>query len=217
MHIRISELNPETKTPQIILFNKIKTKSLAWSTNKSANVSETRSLLEKMVKACLEDDGVGLAAPQINIFKQLFIIREMDADNKPVESFIAYFNPEWKAVSDEGKEEGIEGCLSVPGLPFDVSRWKTIDATWWELQDDGSFVERKERFTGYMARVFQHEWDHLSGISIVERSEKQNKFKSESAKQQDKKQQKLMNTGANLKAKAIKVGGGASGARPKYS
>lgn len=185
MHIRISELNPETKTPQIILFNKIKTKSLAWSTNKSANVSETRSLLEKMVKACLEDDGVGLAAPQINIFKQLFIIREMDADNKPVESFIAYFNPEWKAVSDEGKEEGIEGCLSVPGLPFDVSRWKTIDATWWELQDDGSFVERKERFTGYIARVFQHEWDHLSGISIVERSEKQNKFKSESAKQHE--------------------------------
>ncbi len=185
MHIRISELNPETKTPQIILFNKIKTKSLAWSTNKSANVSETRSLLEKMVKACLEDDGVGLAAPQINIFKQLFIIREMDADNKPVESFIAYFNPEWKAVSDEGKEEGIEGCLSVPGLPFDVSRWKTIDATWWELQEDGSFVERKERFTGIKARIYQHEWDHLSGISVVERSEKQNKFKLESAKQHE--------------------------------
>ena len=108
MHIRISELNPETKTPQIILFNKIKTKSLAWSTNKSANVSEARALLEKMVKACLGDDGVGLAAPQINIFKQLFIIREMDTDNKPLESFIGYFNPEWKAVSEYGKETGIE-------------------------------------------------------------------------------------------------------------
>lgn len=214
MHIRISELNPETKTPQIILFNKIKTKSLAWSTNKSANVSETRSLLEKMVKACLEDDGVGLAAPQINIFKQLFIIREMDADNKPVESFIAYFNPEWKAVSDEGKEEGIEGCLSVPGLPFDVSRWKTIDATWWELQDDGSFVERKERFTGYKARIYQHEFSHLRARSIVDDGKPHGDDK---LVLEDKKQQKLMNTGANLKAKAVKVGGGASGARPKYS
>ena len=214
MHIRISELNPETKTPQIILFNKIKTKSLSWSTNKPANVSETRSLLEKMVKACLSDDGVGLAAPQINIFKQLFIIREMDADNKPLESFIAYFNPEWRAVAEEGKEEGIEGCLSVPGLPFEVSRWKTIDATWWELQEDGSFIERKERFTGYKARVFQHEHAHLRARSIVDDGKPHGDDKLIT---EDKKQQKVLNTGANLKNKAVKVGGGASGARPKYS
>lgn len=214
MHIRISELNPEIKTPQIILFNKIKNKSLAWTTNKPANVSETRVLLEKMIKACLSDDGVGLAAPQINIFKQLFIIREMDADNKPLESFIAYFNPEWKAVAEEGKEQGIEGCLSVPGLPFEVARWKTIDATWLELQEDGSFVERKERFTGYMARVFQHEWSHLRAKSIVDDGKPHGDDKLIT---EDKKQQKVLNTGANLKNKAVKTSGGAYGARPKYS
>jgi peptide deformylase len=215
MHIRISELNPETKTPQIILFNKIKTKSLAWNVSKATNVSEARALLEKMVKACLGDDGVGLAAPQINIFKQLFIIREMDTDNKPLESFIGYFNPEWKAVSEDGKETGIEGCLSVPGLPFEVSRWKTIDATWWELQEDGSFVERKETLTGYMARVFQHEHAHIRARSIVD----DGKPAGEEDKLivEDKKKQKLINTGANLKNKAVKVSGGASGARPKYS
>ena len=214
MKIYISELNPETKTPQIILFNKIKNKSLSWTTSKPANVSETRSLLEKMVKACLSDDGVGLAAPQINIFKQLFIIREMDGDNKPLESYIAYFNPEWRAVAEECKEEGIEGCLSVPGLPFEVSRWKTIDATWWELQEDGSFVERKERFTGYKARVFQHEHAHLRARSIVDDGKPHGDDKLIT---EDKKQQKVLNTGANLKNKAVKVGGGASGARPKYS
>jgi len=168
MHIRISELNPEIKTPQIILFNKIKTKSVGYNTTKPISTAETKSLLQKMVKACLEDDGVGLAAPQINIFKQLFIIREMDGEGKPLESFIAYFNPEWRAVAEDGKEEGVEGCLSVPGLPFEVSRWKTIDATWWELQEDGSFIERKERFTGYKARVFQHEHAHLRARSIVD-------------------------------------------------
>lgn len=214
MHIRISELNPETKTPQIILFSKIKNKSLSWNVSKPSNVAETRSLLEKMVKACLADDGVGLAAPQINIFKQLFIVREMDAENKPLESFIAYFNPEWKAVSEDGKEEGIEGCLSVPGLPFEVSRWKTIDATWWELQEDGSFVERKERFTGYKARVFQHEHAHLRARSIVDDGKPHGDDK---LVLEDKKQQKILNTGANLKNKAVKVSGGASGARPKYS
>lgn len=214
MHIRISETNPETKTPQILLFNKIKSKSLAWNINKPSNVSETRSLLEKMVKACLSDDGVGLAAPQINIFKQVFIIREMDADNKPLESFIAYFNPEWRAVAEEGKEEGVEGCLSVPGLPFQVFRWKTIDATWWELQEDGSFVEHKQRFTGYKARVFQHEHAHLRARSIIDdgRPHGDDKLITE-----DKKQQKVLNTGANLKNKAVKTSGGASGARPKYS
>jgi peptide deformylase len=214
MQIKISELNQEIKIPQIILFNKIKTKSIAWNINKLANVSETRSLLEKLVKACLSDDGVGLAAPQINIFKQLFIIREMNEDNKPLESFITYFNPEWRAVAEEGKEEDIEGCLSVPGLPFQVSRWKTIDATWWELQEDGSFIERKERFTGYKARVFQHEHAHLRARSIVDDGKP---YGDDKLLSEDKKQQKVLNTGANLKNKAVKIGGGASGARPKYS
>lgn len=214
MHIRISEVNPETKTPNILLFNKIKTKSISYNVSKPANIAEAKLLLQKMVKACLSDDGVGLAAPQINVFKQLFIIREMDGDNKPLESFIAYFNPEWRAVAEEGKEEGIEGCLSVPGLPFDVSRWKTIDATWWELQEDGSFLERKERFTGYKARVFQHEHAHLRARSIVDDGKPHGDDKLLA---DDKKQQKVLNTGANLKAKAVKVGGGASGARPKYS
>ena len=214
MQIKISELNQEIKIPQIILFNKIKTKSIAWNINKLANVSETRSLLEKLVKACLSDDGVGLAAPQINIFKQLFIIREMNEDNKPLESFITYFNPEWRAVAEEGKEEDIEGCLSVPGLPFQVSRWKTIDATWWELQEDGSFIERKERFTGYKARVFQHEHAHLRARSIVDDGKP---YGDDKLLSEDKKQQKVLNTGANLKNKAVKIGVGASGARPKYS
>jgi peptide deformylase len=214
MHIRISELNPEIKTPQIILFNKIKTKSIGYNTAKPISIGETKALLQKMVKACLEDDGVGLAAPQINIFKQLFIIREMDGENKPLESFIAYFNPEWRAVAEEGKEEGVEGCLSVPGLPFEVSRWKTIDATWWELQEDGSFIERKERFTGYKARVFQHEHAHLRARSIVDDGKPHGDDK---LVLEDKKQQKILNTGANLKNKAVKVSGGASGARPKYS
>ena len=214
MHIRISELNPEIKTPQIILFNKIKTKSVGYNTAKPISVGETKALLQKMVKACLEDDGVGLAAPQINNFKQVFIIRQMDADNKPLESFIAYFNPEWRAMAEDGKEEGIEGCLSVPGLPFEVSRWKTIDATWWELQEDGSFVERKERFTGYKARVFQHEHAHLRARSIVDDGKPHGDDKLIT---EDKKHQKILNTGSNLKNKAVKVSGGASGARPKYS
>lgn len=214
MHIRISELNPEIKTPQILLFNRIKTKSIAYNIAKPVGIGETKSLLQKMVKACLSDDGVGLAAPQINIFKQLFIIREMDGEGKPLESFIAYFNPEWRAVAEDGKEEGVEGCLSVPGLPFVVSRWKTIDATWWELQEDGSFIERKERFTGYKARVYQHEWNHLSAKSIVDIGKPHG---DDRLIAEDKKQQKVLNTGTNLKNKAVKVSGGASGARPKYS
>jgi len=214
MKILSSQLSSEIKIPQILLFNKIKAKSIGYNVLKPVNVTETKVLLQKMVKACLLDDGVGLAAPQINVFKEVFIIREMDGDNKPLESFIAYFNPEWRAVAEEGKEEGIEGCLSVPGLPFTVSRWKTIDATWWELQEDGSFVERKERFTGFKARIYQHEFFHLKAKSIIDDGKP---YGNDKPIAEDKKQQKALNLGVNLKAKAVKVGGGASGARPKYS
>lgn len=214
MHIRISELNAETKTPQILLFNKIKNKSIPYNTSKPANITENKSLLEKMVKACLADDGVGLAAPQINIFKQVFIIRELDLANKPLESFISYFNPEWKAVTEDGKETGIEGCLSVPGLPFEVSRWKTIDAIWWELQEDGTFVQRTERLTGYKARIYQHEAAHLRAKSIVDDGMPHGDNKPIL---KENKQKLIGNATSNLKNKAVKGSGGASGARPKYS
>lgn len=125
-------------------------------------------LLWQMVTACLTDDGIGLAAPQVGVFKRLFIIRDF-TDAGILDTFSTYFNPRWTATREAGKSTENEGCLSVPGKAYRVERWNTIDAEWWDWDDlGGAPVHRAERFTGHMARVFQHEFQHLNAISIVD-------------------------------------------------
>jgi peptide deformylase len=77
---------------------------------------------------------------------------------------LAVINPEILRVSDE-LESGWEGCLSVPGFRAQVPRHLEIDVAFTDRQG----VPRRERFTGFMARLFQHEFDHLEGILYPDR------------------------------------------------
>lgn len=122
----------------------------------------------RMVRACIHDDGVGLAAPQIGIMKRMFIIRE---DN---ESFKVYFHPRYTVDANSKVELGLEGCLSVPGKSLMIPRATVICAEWQEITQEGSIVGRTELLEGFKARVFQHEYDHLDGISILDRSKNYN-------------------------------------------
>lgn len=207
--INISSIPEELKTSTVLNYKYINAKSSPWDITKTVSYPDNLLLIHKMMKTCLEDDGIGLAAPQIGIFKQLFIIRHMDADSQPLDAFIPYFNPEWKAVMEDGKETDTEGCLSVWGQVYEVARWKTIDATWYELQEDGSFIKREERMNSYKARIFQHEFAHLRARSIVDDG------KAINVKAENKKQQRISKTNA-LKNKAAGVKS-TQGARPKYS
>lgn len=164
MIYNISAIPNDIKSSSILHYKNIKVKSTPWNINKPGYSSD---LIWKMIKTCLEDDGVGLAAPQIGIFKQLFIIRHLDPLNKPLDGFITYFNPQWRAIPQDGKEIDTEACLSVPGGVYEVSRWKTIATQYYQLTAEGNFIEIKETLTGYPARVYQHEWNHLQARSIV--------------------------------------------------
>ena len=149
---------------------RIKTKSLKWNTNRPATQSFIEELGERMVMVCLLDDGVGLAAPQIGIPQQVFIIRDyVPGTNSAADTFSMYFNPTWKAVFSDGKSKEYEGCLSVFGEIYEVERYNTIEAQWYEFVDNSTFLERTETLKGYLARVFQHEYDHLQAKSIVDR------------------------------------------------
>lgn len=130
----------------------------------SSNLLET---MWKMVRACLTDDGIGLAAPQIGVFKRLFVIRE-DEDH-----FRAYIHPSYYAAPNSTQETQFEGCLSVPGKRLPISRWSEIVAEWQEFSPDGSLVICTDLLEGVKARVFQHECDHLSGLSILDRHKQQ--------------------------------------------
>ena len=114
------------------------------------------------LKGCLAYDGIGIAANQLGINKSFFLIR------KDEETFRVYFNPKVVKASKTLLTEK-EACLSVPRYQLLVSRADEILASWDDIVD-GCFVRVEETFTGYDARVFLHEYDHLQGMSIIDRS-----------------------------------------------
>lgn len=103
-----------------------------------------------------EPKGVGLSAIQIGLPLQIIVA---DIGEGP----IAIINP--KIVSHEGKETEKEGCLSLPGIYAEVERWEKVKAI--GLNKEGKRVEVEAQ--GLMARVFQHEIDHLHGILFIDR------------------------------------------------
>ena len=108
-------------------------------------------LVRAMTKVMFENNGIGLAAPQVGIQKRLFI---MGNDQK----LFVCINPE--IVSVDGTERDVEGCLSFPNLWMRVKRHKTINVKYQML--NGQITEAT--LEGLAGRVFQHELDHLDGI-----------------------------------------------------
>lgn len=114
-----------------------------------------RILIESMVAAMHEHKGVGLAAPQIGINEQIFVA---DVGDGP----IAVINP--KIVKKKGLAVMEEGCLSIPGITVKVKRPEKIFVSYTDEQNNK--VERE--LDELLARVFQHETDHLHGKLIVD-------------------------------------------------
>lgn len=122
-------------------------------------------LLDDMTETMLEAPGVGLAAPQINVSERIIIVR-LPEDEESKEEYgemagviFQCVNPEITKASDE-KVEGIEACLSIPSYFGPVMRHEAITV---QYQDrDGK--KQRVKAEGWLARVFQHEIDHLDGI-----------------------------------------------------
>ncbi len=104
------------------------------------------------------DNGVGLAAPQIGISKQVIVI-------DTGEEYLELINP--VIISGEGSEVDTEGCLSVPGLIGDVARYKKVQVN--GLDREGQPVSYTRE--GFLARVLQHEIDHLEGTLFIDKAE----------------------------------------------
>jgi peptide deformylase len=118
-----------------------------------------RRLVDKMFDLMVKNKGVGFAAPQAGVSLRLFIITlEGSRENLRV-----YVNP---TVNPTGELEAIdEGCLSVPGIYTKIRRYKKCQVTATDL--DGN--EFKDQGEGLYARALQHEYDHIEGMTIVNR------------------------------------------------
>lgn len=135
-----------------------------------------QTLIDDMIETMREAPGVGLAAPQINISEQLTVIEYSEADEedeseesedkpeKPKKLYVL-INPEIVKVSEE-KVLGIEGCLSMPGLHGEVERHSAVQVK--ALNRHGK--PQKIKVDGWMARIFQHEIDHLNGVLFTDRA-----------------------------------------------
>jgi peptide deformylase len=121
---------------------------------------DIRKLVERMTDIMIEKKGIGLAAPQAGVPLRLFVISlDGTAQNARV-----YINPTVKPTTDE-LQPTEEGCLSVPGVYTKIRRYKKCMVTATDL-NGREFTEPAE---GLYARALQHEYDHIEGITIVNR------------------------------------------------
>ena len=118
-----------------------------------------RQLVKDMIETMYAEHGVGLAANQVGVSKQIFVASPDQAKGKE----LVYFNPE--IVKKEGAVKEFEGCLSVPDLTEPVRRAKRV---WLKAMTlSGETVEVKA--DGLLSRIFQHEVDHLNGFLFIDR------------------------------------------------
>ncbi len=132
------------------------------------NFPNLKELIDNMFETMYDAEGIGLAAPQIGLDKRLFVVDLdpiHDEDHPEFEGFKKVFiNAE--IVERSGEVEQVEeGCLSIPGIHEKVPREDRIVINYL----DENLEEKEEEYSGFLARVIQHEYDHIEGIMFVDR------------------------------------------------
>ncbi|HUR78223.1 MAG TPA: peptide deformylase [Acidimicrobiales bacterium] len=116
-----------------------------------------KALADAMIESMYEVHGLGLAAPQVGVQKRLFVYDLYDGEGPRtvINPTLSGFDGEWTYD---------EGCLSLPGLYFPITRPKVVHLTGYDVNGDEVSVEADE----VLARAFQHELDHLNGTLLLE-------------------------------------------------
>lgn len=127
-----------------------------------------QELIDDMIETMRAAPGVGLAAPQVDVLQRVIVVEFGDEEDPEVPPKLhVVINPEIKRPSRE-TVLGQEGCLSIPGLVGDVDRSESVVVRGQNRR--GHPVKIKAQ--GWLARIFQHEVDHLNGVLFVDRAEK---------------------------------------------
>lgn len=130
---------------------------------KDLSGEEYRTLAGKMVATVTspEEDGVGIAGPQVGISRRIVAVQRFDKIGEPFEVY-----PNISITARRGdKEVGPEGCLSIPGRRGEVARYRDIDITYTSVK---TLKDTTESVNGFTAVIFQHECDHLDGILYID-------------------------------------------------
>jgi peptide deformylase len=129
---------------------------------------DLQSLIDDMVETMRSAPGVGLAAPQVNVPLRVIVVEFNESEDEEIPPKLSVVvNPEITRFSSED-EIGTEGCLSIPGIVGDVERPLTVTIK--GLNRRGQPLKIKA--SGWLARIFQHEVDHVDGVLFVDRAER---------------------------------------------
>jgi len=137
------------------------------------NTPALQQLINDMIETMRNAPGVGLAAPQVAVGQRIAVIEYGEApegapeDFEPEKKLYVVVNPEIVARSEE-LVDGAEGCLSLPGYAGNVKRHEAVTVR--ALNRKGKPIKIKAR--GWLARIFQHEIDHLDGVLFIDRASK---------------------------------------------
>lgn len=143
---------------------------------KAKKIKEFGPHLKKLADDMLETMhgayGVGLAAPQVGILQRLFVVQlPPDEEDPDADKPLVFVNPEFTYLSEE-MDEGQEGCLSIPGWAGLVNRHYEV-----EVKAQNVWGKRfKIKASGFLARVFQHENDHLDGVLFTDHIQEADKL-----------------------------------------
>lgn len=148
------------------------------------NVHDERlqQLIDQLIATAAASNGVGIAAPQVSESYRLFIVASRPNSrypNAPEMEPTAMINPRIIAHSTE-IVKGWEGCLSIPGIRGLVPRYQTIEVEY--TTRDGQL--HRQELTDFVARIFQHEYDHLNGIVFLDGVESTHELLTEQEYQQ---------------------------------
>jgi peptide deformylase len=122
---------------------------------------EIRTLIEQLWQLMVRENGVGIAAPQIGRSHQVMIIASrpnLRYPHAPTMDPLPMINPKIVSYSED-RCQGWEGCLSVPGIRGNINRSQSVTVQYFDLDSRS----HQETFRGFVARVIQHEYDHLLG------------------------------------------------------
>jgi peptide deformylase len=130
---------------------------------------ELQTLIDDMVETMRLAPGVGLAAPQVGVSQRVIVVEYTtnEEDETAPKKLFTLVNPEIKVIGVE-TEVGMEGCLSLPGLLGEVERALVVSVK--ALNRHGKPVRIKAQ--GWLARIFQHEIDHLEGVVFTDKANK---------------------------------------------
>lgn len=124
--------------------------------------AELRAIVDEMFALMYANEGVGLAANQVDLPYRLFVVN-VESDPEVKEAEMVFINP--VLSKPKGHDEAEEGCLSIPGVHGPVRRAERISVQAYDLAG----AEIRGEYSGLLARVVQHETDHLDGTLFIDR------------------------------------------------